>query len=71
MAAPEKASTGAVTNLTQYFQDSWTEIGKVSRPTKQETIQATIVVFGMIFVFAILLGAIDLTWGWVMRQILT
>ncbi|MCC6954732.1 MAG: preprotein translocase subunit SecE [Deltaproteobacteria bacterium] len=72
MAASEKAlKNERPTGLIQFLKDSWAELHKVHHPTKQETIQATIVVFVMIFVFAIILGGIDLAWGWIMKQILT
>jgi|LakMenEpi03Aug12_release.lakeMendotaPanAssembly.Ray.scaffolds.fasta_scaffold2636480_1 preprotein translocase SecE subunit len=53
--------------LIPYFQDSWLELRKVHHPTRQETIQATIVVMAMVIAVALFLGAVDMVLAWVMH----
>lgn len=51
--------------LTNYLRDSYQELKKVVWPTKQETINHTLVVIGISLGAAIFLGALDFlfTWG--------
>ena len=72
-AAQESKEQGKnpVTGSIDFFKDAWAELKKVHHPTRQETIQATLIVFAMVFVMAFLLGGIDLIWSFVMRQVLT
>jgi preprotein translocase SecE subunit len=55
----------------QFLRDAVSELKKVYRPTRQETTQATMVVFAMIFGFAVFLGLIDFLLGKIMQSILT
>ncbi|PKL72659.1 preprotein translocase subunit SecE [Candidatus Kuenenbacteria bacterium HGW-Kuenenbacteria-1] len=45
--------------LIQYFKDSKIELKKVTWPTKQETINHTLIVIGISIAMAIFLGIID------------
>ncbi|MFZ5364907.1 MAG: preprotein translocase subunit SecE [Patescibacteria group bacterium] len=45
--------------ITQYLNDSKTELKKVSWPTKKETIKNTLIVIGISLSVAIFLGALD------------
>ena len=62
--------TAQSVNPVRFFQECWTELKKVHPPTKDETIQATIVVFVMMVIFAVLLGVFDVVAGNVMTWIM-
>jgi len=53
-----------------FAQDSWAELKKVTFPTRQETIQATIVVLVMMVLVATYLGLLDLVFNKLMRAFL-
>lgn len=42
-----------------FAQESWAEAKKVVWPSRKETIQTTMVVFGLVFVMALFLWAVD------------
>ena len=67
----EAVSKNPISNGIQFLKDSYVEIKKVSHPTRQETIQATIAVFFMVFFFSIFMGLIDLGLGKIFHEILT
>lgn len=67
MAKAEVSKSSGLTALPRYFHDSWIELKKVHKPTRQETVQATIVVLVMVIAVAIFLGTIDLFLGWFMK----
>ena len=58
--------------VVQFFRDSRVELRKVVWPTRQETMQTTIVVAAMVVVLALILWGIDgvLVWliGWLTGQ---
>ena len=54
-----------------FFRECWDELKKVHPPTRQETVQATLVVLLMIVLFSVFLGATDLIVGELMQKILT
>jgi preprotein translocase subunit SecE len=47
--------------LFAFGQEAWQEGGKVSWPTRKETFQTTLVVFGFVVVMALFLFAVDWT----------
>lgn len=49
--------------LPQFLKDSWLELKKVHAPTRQETIQATIVTLIMLFFVSLFLGGVDFLLG--------
>jgi preprotein translocase subunit SecE len=53
--------------LYAFGQEAWLEAGKVSWPTRKETIQTTLVVFGFVVVMALVLFAIDSTLAWLVK----
>jgi preprotein translocase subunit SecE len=61
MAESEKVS--GVMALPQFLKDSWLELKKVHAPTRQETIQATIVTLIMLFFVSLFLGGVDFLLG--------
>lgn len=73
MAATDNAenSVGTVTKSLGFFQDAWAELKKVQSPTRQETIQATMVVLMMVILLAAFMGFADYLVGNIMRSVLT
>jgi len=53
--------------LFVFSQEAWTEAGKVSWPTRKETLQTTLVVFAFVVVMALVLFAIDSTLAWLIK----
>jgi len=53
-----------------FAQDAWQESGRVSWPTRKETLQTTAVVFAFVVVMALFLFAVDSTLAWLI-QLLT
>ena len=53
-----------------FAQDSWQEAGRVSWPTRKETLQTTGVVFVFVFVMALFLWAVDAGLLWVTQKLL-
>ncbi|OIP81210.1 preprotein translocase subunit SecE [Candidatus Peregrinibacteria bacterium CG22_combo_CG10-13_8_21_14_all_44_10] len=56
--------------LVQYFKDSFSELGKVTWPTKNQAVLLTVVVIIFCAVFAALLGALDLVFGIGLEELL-
>ena len=50
-----------------FAQESWAEAGRVSWPTRKETVQTTLIVFAFVVVMALFLFAIDSTLAWVIQ----
>ncbi len=50
-----------------FAQESWAEAGRVSWPTRKETIQTTAVVFAFVVIMALFLFSVDTTIAWVVR----
>jgi len=50
-----------------FAQDSWQEAGKVSWPTRKETMQTTLVVFVFVVVMAVFLFSVDTTLAWLVK----
>jgi len=53
-----------------FLKDSWSELKKVTFPTKQEAIQATMVVMFMMVLVATYLGLLDLVFYRLMQAFL-
>jgi preprotein translocase subunit SecE len=52
-----------------YIRDTQVEVRKVVWPTRQETIQTTLIVVVMVFFAAIMLWAFDSLLGWAVRAL--
>jgi preprotein translocase subunit SecE len=52
-----------------FAQDAWGEAGRVSWPTRKETIQTTGVVFAFVVVMALFLFAVDSSLAWVVKML--
>jgi len=50
--------------IWSYFHDAQIEVRKVVWPTRQETIQTTLLVIGMVVIVAIILWLLDMFLGW-------
>jgi len=50
-----------------FAQEAWTEAGRVSWPTRKETVQTTLIVFAFVVVMALFLFAIDTTLAWIVK----
>jgi len=53
-----------------FAQDSWQEAGRVSWPTRKETLQTTAIVFVFVIVMALFLFSVDSLLAWIV-QLLT
>jgi preprotein translocase subunit SecE len=64
----------SITNIGKkglgFFKDARIEVRKVVWPTRQETIQTTLMVVIMVFIVALMLWAVDSALGWGVRSIL-
>src|SRR5689334_12779200 len=52
-----------------FAQEAWQEAGRVSWPTRKETVQTTAVVFAFVVVMALFLFAVDSTIAWLVSLI--
>ncbi len=59
-----------IERLTNYIQDSFYEMKKVSWPTKKETYNYTLLVIGVSLAVAIYLGGLDYIFNWLLEIIL-
>ena len=71
MAKEQVESKNFISRGMEFCRESWAELKKVHSPSRQETINLTIRVFGMVCLFGVFLGLTDFFVGWVMRSILT
>ena len=58
-------------SITQFFGEVKREVGKVTWPTRKETMTATIMVLVMAIIAAIFFFTVDRIMGFGVRQILT
>ncbi len=52
-----------------FAQEAWAEAGRVSWPTRKETIQTTAIVFAFVVIMALFLFAIDSTLAWIVKLV--
>jgi preprotein translocase subunit SecE len=50
-----------------FAQDAWQEAGRVSWPTRKETVQTTAIVFAFVVIMALFLFAVDTTLAWIVK----
>ena len=50
-----------------FAQEAWAEAGRVSWPTRKETIQTTAIVFAFVVLMALFLFAVDTTLAWIVK----
>ncbi|MCB9029795.1 MAG: preprotein translocase subunit SecE [Deltaproteobacteria bacterium] len=70
MAQAKQSEGNLISQGVSFTKESWTELKKVSYPTKQETIQATFVVIVMMLLIAAYLGLLDLVFNELMQSIM-
>ena len=49
-----------ITGIIRYFQETQSELRKVTWPTREETINLTLIVLGFTFIAMLFLGALDI-----------
>jgi len=54
-------------NVATYLREAWTEIKKVSWPSKKETRAYTWLVIGISLIVALYLGALDYVFNWLLE----
>jgi preprotein translocase subunit SecE len=52
-----------------FAQEAWQESGRVSWPTRKETIQTTLVVFAFVVVMALFLFSVDTSLAWFVKML--
>ena len=52
-----------------FAQESWAETGRISWPTRKETVQTTMIVFAFVVIMALFLFAVDSTLAWLVQLI--
>ncbi len=57
-------------NLWSFLQDAQLEVRKVVWPTRQETIQTTLLVIAVVILAALILWGLDAVLGWAIRQVI-
>ena len=55
--------------LFAFGQEAWQEAGKVSWPTRKETLQTTGIVFAFVVIMAIFLFAVDSSLAWIVKLV--
>jgi preprotein translocase SecE subunit len=55
--------------MRQYFQESWSELKKVTWPTREHVRNLTILVFIISGIFGVYIGLLDLVWTTALRII--
>ena len=50
-----------------FAQEAWAEAGRVSWPTRKETIQTTGIVFAFVVIMALFLFAVDTSLAWIIK----
>ncbi|WP_108127744.1 preprotein translocase subunit SecE [Saccharospirillum mangrovi] len=51
-------------------KEAWTEVRKVVWPTRQETVQTTLVVIGVVLLVALILWGVDSLLGWAVSAVI-
>ena len=52
-----------------FAQEAWQEAGRVSWPTRKETVQTTAIVFAFVVVMALFLFAVDSSLAWLVKML--
>lgn len=69
LAAFIALQTAAGRGLWAFSAEARTEVRKVVWPTRQETIQTTLLVFAMVLIMAIVLWLVDMLLMWIVRLV--
>jgi len=57
-------------SINRLRKEAWVEVRKVVWPTRQETVQTTLVVIGFVLVVALILWAVDTLIGWLVSMVI-
>jgi preprotein translocase SecE subunit len=71
MAKAQIQEKKGIAGAADFFTASWEELKKVHPPTRQETIQVSVLVLALVIFFGVFLGLTDLVVGRIMGNILT
>jgi preprotein translocase SecE subunit len=72
MAAEKTAEEGSIVERgSRYFSESVQELKKVSKPTRQETIQATMVAVFIVLFVSVCLFLVDIVFNRIMTAVLS
>ena len=52
-----------------FAQEAWQEAGRVSWPTRKETMQTTLIVFAFVAIMALFLFSVDTTLAWIVKML--
>ena len=56
-----------MTRLRRFFQESWSELKKVTWPTREQTMRLTVLVFVISAGIGVFIAVVDLFWTEVVR----
>jgi preprotein translocase subunit SecE len=56
--------------ILEYFEDSWTELKKVTWPTRNQAVRLTLLVLGFCLAAAIVIGGMDALFGYGHQKLL-
>jgi len=59
-----------VTRIRRFIDESWSELKKVTWPTREETVRLTAVVLVVSITIGLLLGGVDLGFNWLVDNTL-
>ena len=65
----EASAVYKVIEIVGTSTESWAEAGRVSWPTRKETVQTTLIVFAFVVIMALFLFAVDSTLAWLVQVI--
>ncbi len=66
----ERAGGGVVANIVRFVDESQAELRKVTWPTREQTINLTVVVITVCVLIGVMLGAVDYVFQWLVQQII-
>lgn len=58
-----------ISRIKEYFKESYYELKKVNWPTKNETVNLTLIVIGLSAALAAFLGFLDMIFSYILSQI--
>lgn len=59
-----------IERIKAYFVESYLELKKVNWPTKNETINLTLIVIGFSLAVALFLGLLDISFSYILSQVI-
>jgi preprotein translocase subunit SecE len=68
--APRSDARGVRRLVPRFLQDIWSELMKVTWPSREDTLHMAVVVVIVTIIFGAILGGIDIAFGWVIDRTL-